>query len=172
MEKYILQDGSEVELDISGLPEISDFIQYKITYRDFDPNFKRWFDLQKARYVKACYRALREARDPDEFELMIMEASNNFATTKAWKNYIIDSRPEPPKRSVGRPKLPEHLKKRPRRKRSDEMRELLESHGFVVEKGCVRDSSGNQWRFLPNGKVETPEGHRISAHQFINSYGL
>ena len=76
------------------------------------------------------------------------------------------------KRKVGRPKLPEHLKKRPTKvKRSDEMKQLLLDNVIMVkEDGSIHSVSGHYvgWIFQVNGRVKFEDDDPISVHKFLS----
>jgi len=111
------------------------------------------------------------------------EKLNDTGTSKnlssKWNNWA-DSRvemlgeecdPRAPKPKVGRPKLPEHLKKRPTKvKRSDEMKQLLLNNGIEVhEDGSIHNETGHYtgWTFQPNGRVKLEGEDPISVHKFL-----
>ena len=71
------------------------------------------------------------------------------------------------KRKVGRPKLRQDQRKKPKLKRSEQMRELLQAHGItVMEDSTLEGFDG--LRFLPNGRVGG-RGLNISVHQFLKN---
>jgi len=80
--------------------------------------------------------------------------------------------PRTHKRKLGRPKLPDHLKKRPTKvKRSDEMKQLLMENGIEVrEDNTLHSATGHYigWTFQPNGKVKLEGEDPISVHKFLS----
>ena len=82
-----------------------------------------------------------------------------------------ESDPRIPKRKPGRPKLPDHLKKRPTKvKRSDEMKRLLLENGIEVKSdGSVHGRTGHYigWTFQPNGRVKFEDEDPISIYKFL-----
>lgn len=83
--------------------------------------------------------------------------------------------PREQKRKVGRPKLPQHLKKSPTKvKRSDTMKALLLEHNIhLTEPSNVYADrflvEYSHWQFLPNGRVRHKQESPISVHQFLKN---
>ncbi len=71
------------------------------------------------------------------------------------------------KRKVGRPRLSPSLRKKPKIKRSEQMRQLLKENGIEVLEDSTLEGYPNLI-FLPNGRVG---GKRlnISVHQFLQN---
>ncbi len=87
--------------------------------------------------------------------------------------------PRKPKRKVGRPKLPYHLKKNPTKiKRSDQMKTLLLEHGIHPIEQPSTDGPWEDiflkeypdWEFLPNGRLRHGDEPPISVHQFLQNF--
>ena len=73
----------------------------------------------------------------------------------------------PAKRKVGRPKLPPEQLKKPKIKRSEQMRQLLKENGIEVLEDSTLEGYPN-FKFLPNGRVGG-KGLNISVHQFFQN---
>ncbi len=73
------------------------------------------------------------------------------------------------KRKVGRPKLPPEQLKKPKIKRSEQMRQLLQENGVTVKEDLALDKYP-EWNFLPNGRVRLQETEAtLSVHQFLQN---
>ena len=144
--------------------------------------FKRWRSAQKARYVKGCYKAIKDAKDNIDFRERIgdVEAFLRDSST-SWNEYLSNRGLSQPKRKPGRPKLPDHLKKNnPSIKRSDKMKTLLAQKGITVSsegKLLVNGKPYEGWMFQANGRIKflgdeeyNIEPYSLSAHQFILDY--
>ncbi len=71
------------------------------------------------------------------------------------------------KRKVGRPRLSPGQRKKPKIKRSDEMRLLLKDNGITVQEDrTLREYPGVI--FLPNGRLKAG-GFSSSVHQFLKN---
>ncbi len=71
----------------------------------------------------------------------------------------------PVKRKPGRPKLKPEQRKKPKIKRSEQMRQLLKENGIAV----LEDSTLNTHpdiKFLKNGRLDV-NGYPVSVHQFL-----
>ena len=181
---YTLQSGEEILLDITDIPEPSEKIFRNNPYLRNDPMFKRWRSAQKARYVKGCYKAIRDAKDSIDFRNRIGNVELFLRdTSTSWNEYLSNRGLKQPKRKVGRPKLPDHLKKQnPRIKRSDKMKTLLAQKGITVSSEGNLHLRGNSkayegWMFQANGRIKflgdeefNIEPYALSAHQFILDY--
>ncbi len=85
--------------------------------------------------------------------------------------------PRNPKRKVGRPHLPDHLKKNPTKiRRSDQMRQLLSDHGVEINTDSSIDGFDG-FEFMKNGRIKFLgdedagiEPYSLSAHQFLQDY--
>ena len=71
------------------------------------------------------------------------------------------------KRPVGRPKLRPAQRKKPKLKRSEQMRELLLVHGITVLEDLTLEGY-DDLTFLPNGRVGD-KGLTISVHKFLQN---
>ena len=71
------------------------------------------------------------------------------------------------KRPVGRPRLSDDQKVKPKVKRSDKMRQLLKDNGIEVLEDSILKGYPNL-KFLPNGRVGG-KGLNISVHQFLQN---
>ena len=75
------------------------------------------------------------------------------------------------KSKVGRPRLPDHLKKEPTKvKRSTLMKELLLANTITVDEDMtLRGENGLYigWKFQINGRVRFEDEDPISVHQFL-----
>ena len=167
-----LEDGTEILLDVSDIPEPPAATFTDNPYEANTTQFKRWRALARARYAKAMYKATVDAKNQEHFLSMVGDAKSLLEDPSSWENYKSCRGLDEPKRPVGRPKLldSEKVNTPPKAKRSDQMRALLEENGFTVEDGKVYDNLGSSWIFLKNGKVELKNGSRISAHQFIQDF--
>jgi len=99
----------------------------------------------------------------------------------AWREWSIKTLdntgidPRKVKKRIGRPKLPDHLKKTPlvRTGRADKMEQLLLSNGIhltrVSKYGVVYLSEHPTVMFLPNGRLELEDGSRISVFKFLSN---
>ena len=181
---YTLQSGEEILLDVTDIPEPPEQIFKDNPYLCDDQNFKQWRSAQKARYTKACYKAIREAKDSNDFINRIGDARSLLKDPCAWEEYLSYRGLDKPKRKPGRPKLPNHLKKQnPRiKKRSDQMKVLLFEIGIEVSTEGKLLINGNSepyegWIFQLNGRIKfmgdeefNVEPYTISIHQFISEY--
>ena len=166
-----LEDGSEILLDVSDIPEPPASTFTDNPHEANTTRFKRWRALAKARYAKACYKATVDAKNEKHFLSIVGDAKAVLQDSSSWDNYKSCRGLEEYKRPVGRPKLTaeEKVQRNPRVKRSDQMRVLLLEHGVVIDAvGAV--SGYDNFQFLPNGKIQTDAGDRISTHQFIQDY--
>ncbi len=167
-----LQSGEEILLDLSDIPEPPQYLFANNPYLKDDIRFKRWRSAAKARYTKSCYRAIKIARDKADFIDLVGDAKAVLQDPYAWENYLHERDLEHPKRSVGRPSLPPEQRKRPKVRRSDEMRQLLSDHGISINTdNTIEDYDG--WHFLPNGRIYFKDNDiemTISAHAFIVDY--
>jgi len=177
-----LQDGSEILVEMDDLPEPPDTIFQDNPYERHDPLYIRWRAAAKARYVKACYKAAVEAKNREDFLSKVGDARSVLNDPTAWENYLSCRGLDHPKRKPGRPRLPDHLKKRnPRIKRSEQMKALLFEKGIEVSPEGKLLLNGNAdpyegW-LLPNGRVKFLgdqefgiEPYNLSAHQFLKDY--
>ena len=73
----------------------------------------------------------------------------------------------PVRSKVGRPKLPPELLKKPKIKRSVQMRQLLKENCIEVLSDSTLEGYPNL-KFLPNGRVGG-KGLNISVHQFLQN---
>lgn len=182
---YTLQSGEEILLDITDIPEASESIFNNNPYLKKDPMFKKWRSAQKARYIKGCYKAIREAKDITDFKDKIGDIHQFLRDTEtSWSEYLSNrGLPSKPKRKVGRPKLSDHLKKNnPRVKRSDKMKVLLAEKGISIGiKGEVLLNGDSRlyegWIFQLNGRIKflgdekfNIEPYTLSAHEFLEAY--
>ena len=138
-------------------------------YRD-DVVVPTWFkNLSKA------WQSNRELRAKGQRE----ETPCVRSLTEDWNNWC-DSRVNmlgeeydlrTPKPKVGRPKLPDYLKKNPTKvKRSTKMKILLSESGIAVhDNGSIHSKNGHYigWKFQPNGRVRFENEDPISVHQFL-----
>jgi hypothetical protein len=181
---YTLQSGEEILLDITDIPEVPEKIFRKNPYLKNDPMFKRWRSAQKARYAKGCYKAIKDAKDSIDFRKRIGDVESFLRdTSTSWNEYLSNRGLTELKRPVGRPKLPDHLKKQnPRIKRSEQMKTLLAQKGITVSpEGNLHlrgDSEAYKgWMFQANGRIKflgdeeyNIEPYALSAHKFIEEY--
>lgn len=167
-----LEDGTEILLEIDDIPPAPAAIFADNPYLKEDPMFIRWRVTAIARYAKAQYKAVANAKNEEHFLAMVGDAKALLQDPSAWESYLSCRGLDEPKRPVGRPKLTEEKKvqRSPKIKRRDEMQVLLEENGFTIEDGFVYDNRGSRWKFLINGKVETEHGNRMSAHQLIEDH--
>ena len=137
--------------------------------RDAPKNPPWWYkNLQGAWIAKKVKTAMKKTLQ-EKSEVSLPDPDDIIKDISLWKDYC--SRREL-KRSPGRPKLPEEQRKQNLKgKRSDEMRFLLKTHGYMTEEGWVYDNLGSRWKFLPNGKIELSSGDRISTHNFLLKHG-
>ena len=83
--------------------------------------------------------------------------------------------PREVRKSIGRPRIPDHLKKQPlvRTGRAEKMEQLLLEYGIhltrVSKYGVVYLSEHSTVMFLPNGRLELEDGTRISVFKFISN---
>ena len=175
---YTLKDGSEVLIDKLDFPEPSESIFHKNPYLRTDPRFKKYLSASKARYYKSLYKATREAYDLEDFKNKIGDIHNFLRNTDiSWNEYLRErGLPVEVKNSVGRPRLPDHLKKHnPRVKRSDLMKRLLAEKGISVSPEGKLFLDGNSvpyegFLFQINGRIKHEESSTISTHTFIQEY--
>ena len=180
---FTLKSGEEILLDLSDIPEPSEHIFRNNPYLKNSPMFKKWRSAQKARYAKACYKAIRESKNKEDYLYNMQDAKLYVEHPYAWNQYLSNRGLDQPKRPVGRPKLPDHLKKHnPRIKRSDLMKVLLAEKGIEVgfEGELLINGSSEPyegWLFQVNGRIRfmgneefNIEPYSISTHQFILGY--
>ena len=164
-----LQDGTEILLDVSDIPEPPASTFTDNPYEANTTQFKRWRATAKARYTKAMYRARVDAKNEEHFLSLVGDAKSLLQDPSAWESYKSCRGLDECKRPVGRPKLLESEKAHctPRQKRSDQMMKLLEENSFMVEDNMVLDSYGEEVAtFLVNGRLFM-EGETISVHAFL-----
>ncbi len=170
-----LQSGEEILLDLSDIPEPPQHLFVNNPYLKDDVRFKRWRSAAKARYTKSCYRAIKIARDRADFIDLVGDAKAVLQDPCTWENYLFERDLEQPKRSVGRPSLPKHMKKESTKiKRSDLMKKLLLSHGITV-KSIGQDEFLTEypdWEFLPNGRLRYKQESPVSVHKFLRDHDL
>ena len=139
-------------------------------YSHHDKRYKRWKSCAIGRYYKSMYKELVETKNKEDFLLKAGDARNALIDPNLWNNYM-EERELDVKRKPGRPKLSdeEKLNRPPRAKRSDKMKVLLERHGVIVnDTGTIEGYE--DFTFLPNGRIKTPDKDVISAIQFIHDY--
>ena len=183
---FTLKSGEEVLIDKVDFPEPSESIFHSNPYLRTDPRFKKYLSAQKARYYKSLYKATREAYDLQDFKDKIGDIHQFLRDTDiSWHEYLRERGlpTDKPKRPIGRPKIPDHLKKNnPRIKRSDQMKVLLAEKGIEVSPegklllNGVSDTYEG-WSFLPNGRIKfmgneefNIEAYTLSSHKFISEY--
>ena len=105
----------------------------------------------------------------------------NYGTTskkEAWdifcKKSINNADIDPNKKKVGRPKLPNYMKKNTTKiKRSDKMKQLLlDNNIHLIEEGKYGPKYLSEYpkiRFLENGRLELENKTRISVFQFLKN---
>ena len=81
--------------------------------------------------------------------------------------------PRTKKKKVGRPRLPQHLKKEPgKSRRSDKMEVLLLEHDIHLARGKpyapIYLQEYPKVQFLPNGRLELEDKTRISVFKFLS----
>ena len=94
-----------------------------------------------------------------------------------WCNSQIDHTgvdPRTKKKKVGRPRLPDNMRKQPKRTgRALEMEQLLLDHGIHLTRttkyGAVYLTEHPTVQFLPNGRLELEDKRRISVHKFLSN---
>ena len=82
--------------------------------------------------------------------------------------------PRTKKKKVGRPRLPDNMRKQPKRTgRALEMEQLLLDHGIHLTRttkyGTVYLTEYPEWEFLPNGRVRDKENNIISVFKFLSN---
>ncbi len=177
MSYYLLRSGESIIFDTKDIPELPENDNYHIREH---PLYKKYRSAQRARYVKACYKATKEAEDSSDFISRITHAQMLLRDPSAWNEYL-SCRGITPKPLVGRPKLPDHLKKQnPRIKRSDKMKTLLAQKDITVSpegKLLLNGKPYEGWIFQQNGRIKfmgdekfNVEPYTLSTHQFISDY--
>ena len=167
--------------------EFEEFENWKNGFeKEFRPRIKRynvteeapskpwWYaNLEKAWIAKKRKKAIKEFYHHERFIEDIGTAKEMLQNPDKWLHYCQEREL---KRKPGRPKLPPEQRKVPKKKRSDQMRELLESKGVeILPDNSIAGYPG--WVFQPNGRVKflgdeefNIEPYSISAHEFIESY--
>ncbi len=153
--------------------EVLDEKLMKIKSYDFNsmaPNEPQWHkNLQKAHRVKQEQKMIKDAiRDMGKVQAPSLEEVRT--NPHAWQKYCEEREV---KRPVGRPRLPESMKKQNNTmKRSDKMRAMLADHGITVNKSNTLEpaSAYKGWIFLPNGRVRFEDESSISVHSFLRDY--
>ncbi len=142
-----------------------------------DPPY--WFlNLQKAwisnHKLGIKRRAARGKADKED----LPDARTLLSDPSAWESHCkerdITSKT---KKAVGRPRLPDHLKKNPTKiRRSDQMRQLLSDHGVEINTDSSIDGFDG-FEFMKNGRIKFLgdedagiEPYSLSAHQFLQDY--
>ena len=177
-----LEDGSEILLDVSDIPEPPASTFTDNPYEANTTQFKRWRATAKARYAKAHYKATVDAKNEEHFLSLVGDAKSLLQDSSAWESYKSCRGLDEYRRPVGRPKLSEKekLNRPPKAKRSDAMRSLLLENGVTVsEDGSLHSKDGFYigWKFQINGRIKfmgdeefNVEPYTLSAHQFISEY--
>jgi hypothetical protein len=74
------------------------------------------------------------------------------------------------KRKVGRPKLGPDQRKKPKLKRSEQMRQILKENGIEVLEDSIL-SKHTDFKFLPNGRIGlVGSSVTISVHKFLQNF--
>ena len=135
-------------------------------YRD-DIEIPTWFkNLSKAWQENRRQGATRRREKTESLKSM----------TEMWDNWCDnriemlgeDCDPRNSKPKVGRPKLPPEEKKKPKIKRSEQMRKLLKENSINVLNDLSLDKHPN-WAFLPNGRVKQRNEPPVSVHLFLKN---
>ncbi len=171
---FTLENGEEILLDVSDIPEPPASVFTDNPYEADSTRFKRWRSMAKARYAKAVYRSVRQAKDRENFIELVGSAKDVLSDPSCWEDYKSCRGVEDFKRPVGRPKLPPSVRKSPkgRLKRSDQMSQFLKDHGITVnaDNGLEPTKLYEGWIFLPNGRVKFENEQSISVHAFLRDF--
>ncbi len=168
---FELESGEELFLTPDMIPEPPAIVFTDNPYEAGSDRFKRWRIATKARYSKAWYKATVEAKNTADFLALVGSAEAILQDPSAWASYKSCRGLEEYKRPVGRPKLSdaEKVKRAPTAKRSDAMKLLLHEKGVAVYDDRIIEGY-EEFEFLKNGRLRTPENDIISVFQFIHDY--
>ncbi len=167
---FELENEEELLLTPDMIPAPPKHLMADNPYSHHGKRYRQWKSCAIGRYYKSMYKELVTVKNKEDFLLKVGDARSALTDPNAWENYM-EERELDVKRPVGRPRLPdaEKISRPPRAKRSDKMKVLLEQHGVIVnDDGTIEGYE--DFTFLSNGRICTPEKDVISTIQFIHDY--
>ena len=167
-----LKSGEEILVEVDDIPEPPASIFTNNPYEASSPMFKRWRAVKKATYSRACYYAIKKAKDKEHFLSIVGTAREVLNDPTRWEEWKSNQGIEEFKRPMGRPPLTdeEKVERKIGIKRSDLMKELLEKNGVNITADNYLVGF-DKIRFQPNGRLFFEiENLKMSVHQFLQEY--
>ena len=141
----------------------------KNNYRHYDiPDKPYWFkNLEKAWEANRKEKESKNKFDQLMYDIGIPKGMKYH--TDEYVRWTLQQDWGKLKRKPGRPKLLPEQRKKPKLKRSEQMRQLLQENGITVNDDSTLDKYP-EWNFLPNGRIRLQKtSATLSVYQFLQN---